>query len=261
MIGIASPLRKPPPGLSRRQILLLDGLRYAADMADVSYQRLAPYLQQLPEEPSALETATAMLDAWAIVDSSHRFRDLAQVFPGLGNPSWRSELRRGTEDVANLRNCVQHQRGEIEALVKSGEPTWGFLSWVSLGGPVPGGMWRMIAAGSAFPGSQFSYIGPTRVPFRVPPDRVRLHAFGTTVYLWRIMVTIETACKALERTLSEGTIRTRPEDVEDALPWADVAFKGCIEVLVENKRSQYHDGTSSQEPSTMPTKPDSDTTS
>jgi hypothetical protein len=42
-----SPLRRPARALSRRQVLIIDGIRYAADMADVAYERLAIHLQRV----------------------------------------------------------------------------------------------------------------------------------------------------------------------------------------------------------------------
>jgi hypothetical protein len=42
-----SPLRRPPLALSRRQVLVLDGIRYAADMADIAYERLDSHLQNI----------------------------------------------------------------------------------------------------------------------------------------------------------------------------------------------------------------------
>jgi hypothetical protein len=47
MIREDSPLRHPPTALSRRQAIILDGIRYAADMADVAYERLTFNLQRV----------------------------------------------------------------------------------------------------------------------------------------------------------------------------------------------------------------------
>ncbi len=120
MIREDSPLRHPPTDLSRRQVFILDGIRYAVDMAALAYERLAEHLQRvalLEREPVAREIATAMLDAWSIVDSAHRCRDLVTNMPGLSHSPWMRLLLERTEDVAELRDRVQHQLGEINGLV------------------------------------------------------------------------------------------------------------------------------------------------
>ena len=103
-----SPLRRPPAAFSRRQILSLDGLRYAAEMAHIAYERLYSQLQTIaasPSEPRVRDTATAMLDAWSIVDMANRFRDLLDQVPGLSNSPWRRLLQDHTEDRSSRRVC------------------------------------------------------------------------------------------------------------------------------------------------------------
>src|SRR4051812_16197459 len=78
LIPEESPLRHPPAELSRRQVYILDGIRFAAEMAHIAYERLSTLLQGVASsshEPSTRDIATAMLDAWSIVDSAHHFRD------------------------------------------------------------------------------------------------------------------------------------------------------------------------------------------
>jgi len=80
-----SPVRRPPEGLSRRQLLILDGLRFAAEMATLAYERLTAELAAIARmqgPPSTRAIASAMLDAWSIVDAVHRFNDLCwRIFP------------------------------------------------------------------------------------------------------------------------------------------------------------------------------------
>jgi hypothetical protein len=74
-----SPIRLPPDRLSRRQLLVLDGLRFAAEMAVLAYERLAEDLTTIAGmrgSPSTRAIASAMMDAWSIIDAVHRFNDL-----------------------------------------------------------------------------------------------------------------------------------------------------------------------------------------
>lgn len=181
-----SPLRKPPDAFSRRQVLILDGIRYAAEMADIAYVRLYQQLQGITgstTEPSVRDIAAAMLDAWSIIDSAHRFRDFVEQFPGLSNSSWKRLLRDRTEDAAALRDCAQHQLGEIDGLIANGWQFWGYLSWAEVREKRYTGEWAMIAAGSVYAGNEYSFVGPYATSTPVLPGHIRLNAFGHGAYL------------------------------------------------------------------------------
>ena len=146
-----SPLRKPPSSFSRRQVLILDGIHYAAEIADVAYERLAEKLQTIAAssaEPSTRDIAMAMADAWTIVDSVHRFRDLIENMPGLRNEQWRRLLGNRVTDVIELRDCVQHQLGELSSLMTTRGQIWGYLSWAEVVNGRYTGKWLMLSPGA-----------------------------------------------------------------------------------------------------------------
>ena len=236
MVREDSPLRHPPSDLSRRQVLLLDGIRYAADMADVAYERLAVHLQRvaaLEGEPTVRDIATGMLDAWSIVDSAHRFRDLLANLPGLSNSDWKRLLLIRTDEIAQLRDCVQHQLGEVDGLLTGGGQLWGYISWHELRDGRPTGRWHMMAAGADYVGDQWLFIGPVRLPFAVPTDRIRLNAFAKEVYLARTVAALRHAVTSLEAELSGGRVRAvGPPAVERR--GADAVMTGSVEVFVRN---------------------------
>src|SRR5437588_1710102 len=133
----ASPRRNPPPELGRRQVLVLDGLRYSVEMADVAYRRLDEGLAQIhfgAGEIGPRAIASLMLDAWSIVDSVHRFVDFAGEMKGLKQGVWFELLRRRTTDALDLRNDVQHLVGHIRDLASNGGQLWGYLSWAEWDG-------------------------------------------------------------------------------------------------------------------------------
>lgn len=236
-----SPLRRPPPELSRRQVLFLDGIRYAAEMADVAYQRLFDGLKQLADSrpvPSTRDIARVMLDAWSIVDAVHRFVDLVEGLPGLKHGPWLRLLRDRCGDLLALRDDVQHQNER--AVVVPGRPNqlWGYLSWAEVdeSGQHTGGWW-MASAGSEYVGDQWLFIGPNTVAATVPAGRIRLNAFGRSVYLGQC---VEAAAEVVQRIgdqLKAGAVRTVGSPATDR-SGADSVVSGVVEVLYGSSHAQ-----------------------
>lgn len=82
------PSAATPAQQLRRTVFYLDGLRYCFAMADVAAQRLRGTLDEVVLRHSAhedyeKEVASALLDAWSLVDVCHRARELVQQTPGL----------------------------------------------------------------------------------------------------------------------------------------------------------------------------------
>src|SRR5437879_5654043 len=106
-----SPLRKPPQRISEQQIVLLDGIRYSADMAGIAIDRLWAqlcFIDSTEREIEPSDIAAAALDAWSIIDAAHRMSDLVENLPGLPNSLWRRIFRQRIEDVLALRDMWQH---------------------------------------------------------------------------------------------------------------------------------------------------------
>lgn len=236
-----SPLRNPPEGFSRRQCLVLDGLRYAAEMADIAYERLSAATETFPtNNPAIRDTAGLMLDAWSIIDSAHRFKRLLANLTGLPNAPWRRTFEHATTEVTELRNALQHQTGEITDLIQSGGQIWGYLSWAETIDGRPTGNWRMAAAGSDYVGDNFLYMGPAKLPYVLPPNRIRLNAFGQRIYLGRLLSAIEFAVSEVAKAISEGAMPAigAPAAVRRG---ADMSAQGGIEVLIANPRRKQRD--------------------
>ncbi len=115
MIPTDSPLRLLPQSTDPRQRLILDAIRIAAQCVDISYRRLVENLENGRRDPESahVDGIAAMLDAWSVVDSVHRLRELAQALP-----KWRSRapskqvFLRATAAADDLRNSIQHLGGE-----------------------------------------------------------------------------------------------------------------------------------------------------
>lgn len=74
-----SPFLSVPADLARKQVLVLDGIRYAVAIAELAHARLLQSLDAIvrvsndhPRLRSHIAIATA--DVWTIVDSIHRLR-------------------------------------------------------------------------------------------------------------------------------------------------------------------------------------------
>jgi hypothetical protein len=128
----------------RKIIFYLDGLQYSFAMADIAAKRLIKtldsiaLLQKTPEENCKEEVASALLDAWSLVDICNRIRELVQGMPGLSvkkQPEIRVFLQ-NTEQVKPLRNYVQHFRSDIPKSPTLVSPLWGVLSWSPTNDPM-----------------------------------------------------------------------------------------------------------------------------
>jgi hypothetical protein len=172
-----------------------------------------------------------MLDAWSIIDSAHRCRDLIDQLPGLGNSVWKRLLRERTDEAADLRDRAQHQLGEVDGLIANGGQLWGYLSWAEIRDRQYTGQWLMMAGGSVFKGDRFLYIGPTDLPFPVPPGRVRLNAFGRQVYLGRIVSALIDASRELTAEIQDARVRPQGEPATERRG-SDVIYAGFLEVVV-----------------------------
>lgn len=130
-----SPLRLVPTVLDRKAVLFLDGIRYSLHMFDMTSTRLAQTLDSIGRtqvEPNELtdRITWALSDAWLMIDSVHRLRELLEQAPRLkkNTPELQIFLR-NTSGVEDLRNFFQHFRTEIDSFTELGMPLWGTLSW------------------------------------------------------------------------------------------------------------------------------------
>src|ERR1700722_14623995 len=135
IISEDSPFRRLPADLNAEQAAFLDGVRYAADMVGLSYERLKLALRKLAteEKPGQVYFTAAFQDAWSIVDSVHRLRRILGHMPGMTNSTPRYKLfARRTAVAEELRNRIQHLGERLKAVASDGEPVWGTLAWTTV---------------------------------------------------------------------------------------------------------------------------------
>ena len=167
IIATESPFRRMPVDMPRRQILYLDAIRLSAEIAGVAFDRLHNLLTGITDDrhdlltgvaehqdgPLADKAVPAILDAYSIIDSVHRFRELLQVTPGLKHNSAFELFMRQTKDVRELRHIVQHLNREVDRIVQEGWAALGTLTWLGPS-PVPDGppSSYILQAGTIHPG-------------------------------------------------------------------------------------------------------------
>jgi hypothetical protein len=211
MIAEQSPLKHLPQDLSRNQVLIFDGIRYAASMAGIAYNRLFSDLQRIGKsmaDATPNNIASAFLDIWSIIDAAHRFADLVGLAPGVRNGPWKRLLIRNLFDIAELRNAVQHQHGEIPTLADRGGSVWGYITWADIEQGKYTGHWFVMVPGTVFAGDRFT-VGPWKEPAGAPLGRMRLTAFGNRVYLGKTIAAMTAAVTALEQELTSGRVVLR----------------------------------------------------
>jgi hypothetical protein len=229
-----SPLRKAPQPISEQQIVLLDGIRYSADMAGIAIDRLWDQLCLIDSTEQDIEPhhiAAAALDAWSIIDAAHRMSDLIENLPGLPNSPWRRVFLRRVEDALALRDMWQHPVGEAPAVVRQRGQAWGALAWAQHKDYRPTGRWYLAVAGSDLKGSQWLHAGPVNAIPRVDSRRMRLLHSGRSVYLDRLVRDMFEAVHHLEQDLAAGRLRLVGEQANQPRSNDWVMFNG-IEVAV-----------------------------
>jgi hypothetical protein len=222
--------------------MLLDGIRYAADMAAIALDRLWTKLTHIDstiDEVTSADIAEAALDAWSIIDAAHRLSDLIGNLPGLPNKPWRRIFANRMKDAAEFRDEWQHQLTEVERVVGERGQMWGSLAWAQHTGPKPTGWWFLAVIGSDLKGSQWFHAGPVNSIPRVDSRRMRIIHCNREIYLDRIVRDIFEAIGNLEQDISGGNLALRGECVNQPRS-KDWVISTVIQVLMSARPPDAH---------------------
>jgi hypothetical protein len=214
-----SPLRILPHPFSKKQVLVFDGIRYAAEMADIAHSRLKTTLFEITRTRnsgwvSCRDIAYALLDAWAVVDSVNRMRDLlAQGGHGVKQDVWYELFERTTRPADGLRNRLQHIEGEVIKLATKSGQLWGYLTWV-----VPPGLdvnpgWYALVPGSLYAGDQYRVVSEIgRTITKGDLGVVKLKAYGEELDFDKVTKAVAECVSSLEERIAAGEVRLdKPE--------------------------------------------------
>lgn len=233
-----SPFRRLPQGLPRKQVLFFDGIRYSVEMVDLAYNRLRATAFEFSKNRDSEQAAptllftSAMLDAWSIIDSTHRLRELLEKMPGFAKKNQNVDYRKfreSTSKVEDLRHAVQHLRGSINPLVEKNLPVWGVLSWWHFppfpGEDIPIASRCHLAAGTIFPQNYPPFI-LGEIEYTPPVDHFDLDAHGYRVSLTDVWTAVSRVTKMMEQA-AETAFKNLPEGTPTA--GADIFF--ALELL------------------------------
>jgi hypothetical protein len=224
-----SPLRQIPTQTNRKQMLFFDGIRYSVEMTDLAHDRLRKTLYEIARSPTAPEPhshdfASAVLDAWSIVDLVHRLRGLLEQAPGVKQKSPALLLfMKKTEGIEKLRNSVQHLNQQIHRIADLNIPVWGALSWVTMFDPELKSLWTCtLVAGTFFERSE-PLISPLGKEFHPPVDLITLQASNCSVCLSDAVRSVERMTRSLEDYLREQ-FKGLPHVGRDVLLCGEIIF-------------------------------------
>lgn len=132
-----SPFRRLPRDLDSTQRRFLEGVRFSVEMTQLSSTRLRGLLTAIslqgkyPSEVWPVPAAGAFLDAWSMVDSIHRLRELLLAMPKMKKHGSLLEIfMRASSAVEPLRNRIQHLKGDLVNPQLVQLPVWGTLGWL-----------------------------------------------------------------------------------------------------------------------------------
>ena len=219
IISENSPFRKLPL-LDRKTSLFLDGIRYSIEMADLAYSRLYSVLckktftvlnqesssteDQIKTQIEHYEHVSIFLDAWSVIDSVHRLRELLLFAPFIKGGEGFDTFKQYTEKVTLLRNTIQHLRGKIDTMVKHKFPIVGVLTWLYVPDPDNKiGYSCTLLAGTIFKDLKMSCLNPSSSnrKLMIPLDLITLNANEYSICLSDVMLHIEQITGIMELQL------------------------------------------------------------
>lgn len=238
LIGLASPLRRVPIGLDRRQQIVLDGLRISADTIDLCLRRLAASLSSLPSQPvNTLEyielACSANLDAWSIVDHIHRFTELLRQMPMVKQnlPQFQL-LYRAASDAEQMRHYIQHVRNEVDTLSASGQSVWGSLTWALKRDYDAGRRTKYMLNSGTFYDGHFAAMGSFPEIVTRDVDFIMIHAGDRSFELTGIINHVERVIRSFEESIEAqaGSMQRHGSDLLAVLTMHPVSDQDVLQV-------------------------------
>jgi hypothetical protein len=146
-------LKRTKPS-ARSTVYFADAVGVSLDLIDwhvSTAKAIASRIEQTRTDGGANRSDVVQLlgHLWALIDTTHRLRELVQQAPGIKKKSRHVQLfLRRTSRIDVLRNHVQHLRTEIRSIPTPAPPVWGAVSWVSAQDPH---LCFVLFAGTAHP--------------------------------------------------------------------------------------------------------------
>jgi hypothetical protein len=137
---------KDPESIKIQSSLFKEGIQYSIIMTNNSYSKLVDDLlilsnndytrrkfgnEVLPKTELYNREINALMNAWQIVDSVNRLRELLRYAPSMNHDEEWEVFLKQTENVEYLRDNMQHLDKQIKEFIQRKIPAWGNLSWVA----------------------------------------------------------------------------------------------------------------------------------
>jgi hypothetical protein len=203
-------LRKLPIGISLVQRMKLDGVRIAAEMVELSNNRLIAVALHISREqqlnPNGDSMTALQTDAWSIVNHCHTIRKILQSSPEIDTNGIATFLE-STKDVSEVRDAHHHYYSQIENRSQKKRktfPLYGAVSWTYGVGARPQGVhfvtcWKgamhepKVTAGFQIPGDGL----------RLPIGNVHLQAFDYDIDLQKVTDAVASLIQHLNTEVAE----------------------------------------------------------
>ena len=112
------------PKIEKKDLLILDSIRFAVAMIDYSYEQLFYQLLKLSIGTKTKNLPSLFMHGWSIIDCSRR---LIKLYSSLSNDN---SIIKTINYVNQPRNTYQHLDERIfESLLKNNLPFYGLLNW------------------------------------------------------------------------------------------------------------------------------------
>lgn len=226
MIQPDSVLRNLPSGLNPKQALVIDGLRHAAEIANLAYRRLQQTLTQISvsveDDPNEVHWYTAaFLDVWSFVDAIDRFRSLWTALPTvLGKPA-EAELdsfSRQTQDIRNLRNVADHIATRADYVVAHKGTALGILHWITVSQPESNeGFMCVLVPGTATARKVEHRTFSAAQRIELPSGFIRLSAGEYEADISAVLPHLERRVRELEAEIARHVSAPSPKAEADIL--------------------------------------------
>lgn len=138
MLSKDSIFRRLPARMERGQAVCLDGIRHAAEIADLAHTRLQQTLTELAltkaESPlDRLAYTSAFLDAWAFVGAIDRIGSLFKLTPGVKRVPVEDldPIENTIGPIRKLRNIADHLGQRVDYVVSKNGNAFGSLAWIT----------------------------------------------------------------------------------------------------------------------------------
>lgn len=228
LITSPSALRRIPLHLHSEDKVVLDGIRYALEIADRAYRRLRETLWKVSSDKKSDHVdryVDLVSDAWTIVDSLNRLQALCRSHCIYLDHDYCRDYVQALKPIVKLRNTNQHIDGRLQKIVADKESAWGAISWcICTGNPPTRGEFHCFVAGSMRTTDLLLPELPER-PFYMPVDGITVRADKTEVSISDLMLlTVEFVGK-FDLDLSNQFPGDTPH-MRDAHATAEFSFNG-----------------------------------